>query len=39
MDLRATLGYEAFKKDGMALFIETMSDAERKKYLAEADRA
>lgn len=28
MDLRATLGYEAFKKDGMGLFIKAMTDPE-----------
>lgn len=28
MDLRATLGYEAFKKDGMGLFIKSMTDPE-----------
>ena len=28
MDLRATLGYEAFRKDGMGLFIKAMTDPE-----------
>jgi hypothetical protein len=34
MDLRATLGYEAFKRDGMALFIETMTGADASAKLA-----
>lgn len=32
MDLRATMGYEAFKKDGMKLFIETMTSPDADAY-------
>jgi hypothetical protein len=34
MDLRATLGYEAFKKDGMGLFVKAMTDPEAAGKLA-----